>query len=83
MGGWGVFLGLRIFFLKIFHPKIKSVQNGLKCKKKHIKIFLFSTRKPTARAVHFPARADARRPGPPLCASLCHCSNNEFEIQSS
>ena len=38
MGGWGVFLGLRIFFLKIFHPKIKSVQNGLKCKKKH-KIF--------------------------------------------
>ena len=33
MGGWGVFLGLRIFFLKIFHPKIKSVQNGLKCKK--------------------------------------------------
>ena len=42
MGGWGVFLGLRIFFLKIFHPKIKSVQNGLKCKKKHIKIFFSS-----------------------------------------
>ena len=38
MGGWGVFLGLRIFFLKIFHTKIKSVQNGLKCKKTH-KIF--------------------------------------------
>ena len=38
MGGWGVFLGLRIFFLKIFHPKIKSVQNDLKCKK-HIKNF--------------------------------------------
>ena len=35
MGGWGVFLGLRIFFLKIFHQKIKSVQNGLKCKKTH------------------------------------------------
>ena len=41
MGGWGVFLGLRIFFLKIFHPKIKSVQNGLKCKKTH-KIFFSS-----------------------------------------
>ena len=39
MGGWGVFLGLRIFFLKIFHPKIKSVQKGLKCKKTHKKIF--------------------------------------------
>ena len=35
MGRWGVFLGLRIFFLKIFHQKIKSVQNGLKCKKTH------------------------------------------------
>ena len=41
MLGWGVFVGLRIFFLKIFHPKIKSVQNGLKCKKKH-KIFFSS-----------------------------------------
>ena len=41
MGGWGVFLGLRIFFLKIFHPKIKSVQNGLKCKKTHK--FFFSS----------------------------------------
>ena len=39
MGGWGVFLGLRIFFLKIFHPKIKSVQNGMKCKKTNKKIF--------------------------------------------
>ena len=28
MGVWGVFMGLRIFFLKIFHTKIKSVQNG-------------------------------------------------------
>ena len=36
---WGVFLGLWIFLLKIFHPKIKSVQNGLKCKKKHLKEF--------------------------------------------
>lgn len=33
MGGGVVFLGLRIFFLKIFYPKIKSAQNSLKCKK--------------------------------------------------
>ena len=32
-GGGVVFLGLRIFFLKIFYPKIKSAQNSLKCKK--------------------------------------------------
>ena len=56
MGGWGVFLGLRIFFLKIFHPKIKSVQNGLKCKKTHKKFSLLNNyslrpgRKATARA---------------------------------
>ena len=74
MGWWGVFLGLRIFFLKIFHPKIKSVQNGLKCKK-HIKNFSllnnYSLRPGQkamaragsiwiiwARAVHFLAQAD-------------------------
>ena len=28
------------FFLKNFHPKIKSVQNGLKCKKTHKKLSL-------------------------------------------
>ena len=82
MGGWGVFLGLRIFFLKIFHPKIKSVQNGLKCKKNTNFFSLLNNyslrpvRKATARAwsiwiisaqaVHFPARADTPRTGPAL-----------------
>ena len=82
MGGWAVFLGLRIFFLKIFHPKIKSVQNGLKCKKTHKNLSLLNNyslrlvRKATARAwsiwiilaraVHFPARADTPRTGPAL-----------------
>ena len=82
MGGWGVFLGLRIFFLKIFHPKIKSVQNGLKCKKTH-KIFfsseqLLSQTGPESDGpgleyldtlgpgFHFPTRADTPRTGPSL-----------------
>ena len=80
MGGWGGFLGLRIFFLKVFPQKIKSVQNGLKCKK-HIKLFshlnnysLRPVQKAMARAliiwiilaqaVHFPARANTPRTGP-------------------
>ena len=93
MGGWGVFLGLRIFFLKIFHPKIKSVQNGLKCKKKHIIFFsllnnysLRPGRKATAqagsiwiisaRAVHFPARADTPWTSPVLMPSIVEVTDN-------
>ena len=99
MGGWGVFLGLRIFFLKIFHPKIKSVQNGLKCKKTHKKISLLNNyslrpvRNATAwarsnwiisaQAVHCLAWADTHRTSPALRRSVTSLSQNKFFFRNA
>ena len=57
MGGWGVFLGLRIFFSQDFSPKNKKCSEWPEMQKKHIKFFsllnnysLRPGRKATARA---------------------------------
>ena len=88
MGGWGVFLGLRNKFSQDFSPKNKKCSEWPEMQKTHKKIsllnnyFLRPGRKATAqagsiwiisaRAVHFPARAETPRTGPALRRSFTY-----------